>query len=138
MAMQRITTPRATIIAKKHRIVKDDGTVIYGSCRLEWNQDFAARRNEQFTRAQRFVDTEVLRLCSPRVPFDTGMLEKSGTLGTTVGSGEVSYIAPYASFQYYSTSESRSYDPQRGAKWFERMKSSCRDDILRGAQKFIK
>ena len=73
--------------------------------------------------------------CSPRVPFDTGMLEKSGKLGTVIGSGEVDYAAPYAAAQYYNTSESRSYDPNRGGQWFERMKASEKEEILEGAEK---
>lgn len=84
---------------------------------------------------QKFVDSEVLRRCSPRVPFQTGKLEKSGKLGTTVGSGIVEYIAPYARKQYWDTSETRVYDPNRGAKWFERMKVAEKAEILEGARK---
>ena len=36
-------------------------------------------------RVQQFVDSEVLRLTAPYIPFKTGMLIKSGTLGTVVG-----------------------------------------------------
>lgn len=107
----------------------------HGKARLEWNKGFAAQRNENFTRKQKFVDSEVLRLCSPRVPFQTGMLEKSGKLGTVIGSGEVDYVAPYAAPQYYNTAETRPYDANRGAKWFERMKVADGDTILKGAEK---
>ena len=72
------------------------------TARLEWNKNFSAERSDQFNQTQRFVDNEVLRLSSPYVPFQTGMLDKSGILGTDVGSGEVNYIAPYASRLYYS------------------------------------
>ncbi len=88
-----------------------------------------------FNRKQIVVDNEVLRYCSPLVPLRTSMLEKSGTLGTVIGSGEVKYIAPYARFQYYQTAESRSYDSRRGAKWFERMKAAHKKDIQRAAEK---
>lgn len=124
MASVKIKTPKATNIANAGR--------------LEWHPSFATTRNNQIKRAQMFIDNEVLHLCSFRVPKVTGMLEKSGTLGTTIGSGEVCYIAPYAAFQYYSTAETRSYNPQRGAKWFERMKVSCKDQILRGAAQYVK
>ena len=90
---------------------------------------------ERNSDGQIFVDSEVLRLCSPLVPFQTGMLDKSGKLGTEIGSGEVRYIAPYAAAQYYNTAESRPYDSQRGAKWFERMKVGHKKEILIGARK---
>ena len=119
-----ITNPRGTIISSKN-----------GQATLSWNPNFASQRNEQFKKKQMFVDSEVLRRCSLRVPFRTGMLEKSGIMGTVVGSGEVNYIAPYAAHQYYDTAEVRSYDANRGAKWFERMKTAEKEDIFRGAEK---
>ena len=93
------------------------------------------QKTTEFSKGQIFVDSEVLRLCSPLVPFQTGMLDKSGKLGTEIGSGEVRYIAPYAAAQYYNTAESRPYDSQRGAKWFERMKVGHKKEILIGARK---
>lgn len=124
MTLKKITTPRGSILQTAN-----------GKAQLQWNPSFAARRNESFSRKQKYVDSEVLRRCSPRVPIDTGMLEKSGKLGTEVGSGEVNYIAPYAAAQYYNTAETRPYDSNRGAQWFERMKTEEKDDILRGAEK---
>lgn len=123
MAVTKITTPRGSLFASKT-----------GKAELRWNPAFAANRNESFSRKQKFVDSEVLRRCSPRVPLQTGMLEKSGKLGTVIGSGEVNYIAPYAADQYYNTAESRAYDANRGAKWFERMKVAEKSAILKGAQ----
>ena len=90
---------------------------------------------DNFNRAQVFIDSEVLRFCSPRVPFDRGVLERSGALGTVIGSGTVQYIAPYAAPQYYNTPESRSYDANRGGMWFERGKMVERERILRGAER---
>ena len=124
MAVKNITTPRGCIIEGKN-----------GKAQLKWDTSFAPNRNQNFSRVQKYVDSEVLRLCSPRVPFKTGMLEKSGKLGTKVGSGTVEYIAPYARYQYFSTSQTRTYDPNRGGRWFERMKTACKRDILAGAKK---
>lgn len=124
MALKQIKTPRGCII-------QDDK----GKAELRWDSSFAPRANQNFNRMQKFVDSEVLRRCSPRVPFQTGMLEKSGKLGTTVGSGVVEYIAPYARMQYYDTAQSRPYDANRGAKWFERMKVAEKREILDGAKK---
>lgn len=124
MAGISISTPKGTVIQTEN-----------GKAKLTWNSDFVAKRTEKFTQAQMYVDSEVLHLCSPLVPLDTGMLKESGTLGTTVGSGEVNYIAPYAAPQYYNTAQTRSYDRNRGGKWFERMKASNLDDIKKGAKK---
>lgn len=124
MAYKPITTPRGSVIVNGN-----------GKAELTWNPSFAANRNGSFDRIQKFVDSEVLRRSSPRVPFQTGMLDRSGKLGTVVGSGEVKYIAPYARAQYYNTSETRPYDSNRGAKWFERMKVAEKNDILEGAKK---
>lgn len=121
--MDSITTPRGSItIAKNHQ------------AKLQWNPDFAGQRTEQFSRMQKFIDSEVLRLSTPYIPIKTGMLIKSGILGTVVGSGEVNYIAPYADAQY-RTAVTRSYDAQRGGLWFERMKIDHKKEILEGAKK---
>lgn len=125
-----VTTPRGQII----RTTTKSGAV---KAELSWNQNFAPQKSQNFTRAQKFVDSEALRYCSAMVPFQTGMLDKSGKLGTVIGSGNVQYIAPYARTQYYDTATSRPYDANRGAKWFERMKVAYKKDILSGAKKLM-
>lgn len=105
------------------------------ACSMQWDPSLGAEYTERLTRAQKFIDNEVLRFCSARVPLRTGMLQKSGITGTVVGSGLVMYTAPYARMQYYRTAESRIYDPHRGAYWFERGKASERQRILAGAAK---
>lgn len=122
--VDRIETPRGTIIRTGEN-----------SCELVWNAGFGNERTGMFQRKQLIVDSEVLRYCSPLIPFRTGMLEKSGTLGTVVGSGEVKYITPYARLQYYQTAESRDYDRRRGAKWFERMKTAHKADVFKAAER---
>ena len=102
---------------------------------LTWNPSFAAMRNDQFQRAQKFVDSEVLRYCDPLTPKKTGNLINSGKRGTVIGSGEVKYLATYAGGQYYDTAETRAYDPNRGGKWFERMKTAHKQAILEGVKK---
>lgn len=123
MALKKITTPKGLIINSGN-----------GKAELTWNQDFAAKRNAQFSRKQMFVDSEVLRRCSPRVPFQTGMLEKSGKLGTDVGSGEVDYIAPYAAMQYYGTADTdrmmrtEEHIGLRERRWLKK-KTFCEEQI---------
>lgn len=122
--VERIETPRGSIIRTRN-----------GSCRLVWNPGFGRNRTDMFNRKQIIVDSETLRYCDPLVPLITSMLRKSGILGTVIGSGEVTYITPYARSQYYRTAQTRSYDPRRGGMWFERMKTAHKKDIQRAAEK---
>ena len=126
MAFKPIRSPRGAIIQGSN-----------GRVQLIWNNGCAPKMNAVLSKKQEIIDSEVLRRCAPLVPKRTGALERSGTLGTVIGSGEVQYIAPYARAQYYNTSQTRSYDPRRGGMWFERMKVSYKQDILAGAQKLV-
>lgn len=107
------------------------------SYRLEINSVksvLAKRGLEERGRVQRFVDSEVLRRASPFVPLRTGTLMRSGPLSTSVGSGVVTYNAPYASAQYYKHRKVGSATGAlRGPMWFERMKSSQGKAIIQSA-----
>ena len=118
-----IKTPRGTIYTQSTK----GGKV---TARLEWNPGFEPSMENGFKRAQEFVDSECIRLMNPETPRRTGMLIKSATLGTVIGSGEIDQIAPYARRQYYEHKE-KSY-------WFERMKNRHKDSILKGAAKYVK
>ncbi|MCQ5130298.1 minor capsid protein [Butyricicoccus faecihominis] len=146
----KIETPRGTVFHTK------DGK----TARLVWNPGFQDTWQGRYDRAQMFVDNEVLRRSDPLIPFQTGMLKKSGILGTIIGSGEVEWIAPYARYLYYGkvygpniprsdggffsptapkkpTGKEIKFHgaPMRGAFWFERMKSAHKQDILAGARR---
>ena len=88
---------------------------------------------------QKFIDSEVLRKCSPYVPFLKGDLEKSGKANTVLGSGRVIYKTPYARKQYYMNAgrgnQGMAKGGRRGKKWFERMKADHLMSILDGAAK---
>jgi hypothetical protein len=108
-----------------------------GKAKLVWNTNFQPERNKQYSDAQNFIDSEVLRLCEPYIPLLTGMLIMSGILGTDVGSGLVQWIAPYASSQYYRGGKPGSQTgPLRGPAWFERMKSAHVSGIIEGSRRF--
>lgn len=104
-------------------------------------------------RAQKILDSEVLRLSEPYTPFHVGGLKGSGIRGTTLGSGKVIWNAPYARFLYYGkvmvgiesgspwakkgerkvkTNKNLTYNdaPKRGSFWFERMKTDHLKDLL--------
>ena len=121
MAME-IKTPRGVVSVSKS-----------GKAKLTWSEDFSKRRGEQFDAVQKMVDSEVLRQSDPYVPMRTGMLKKSGILGTVIGEGIVKYIAPYARQNYY-TNDGRGQEGTqngglRGKYWFERMKADHKDEI---------
>lgn len=109
----KISTPAGAIVVA-------DGV----RAELKWNSSFANNWNGKFDTAQKTLDSEIVRGCSAYVPFRTGMLDKSGTLGTVVGSGEVRWTAPYAKAQYYRAKTGSNGQGQRGGYWFERWKNA--------------
>ncbi len=85
-------------------------------------------------RAQVALDSEVVRLCSPYVPVDTGTLQRSGSTATDFGSGEVMYSTPYARRIYYThkgaaAHSAKTQDPRAGSLWLERMKADHMNDL---------
>lgn len=123
-----IETPRGVIVIGKN-----------GKAELKWNPGFAPKWTRRYSAAQKFVDSEVLRLCEPYIPLLTGTLIKSGILGTDVGSGEVAWIAPYAKAQYYKgrAPGTSNFGPLRGRFWYERMKEVKGKQIIDGAKKLV-
>lgn len=115
---------------------------------LKWNQGFADKWNGRYDEAQRFVDSEVLRLSEPYLPFQTGGLRDAGIAGTVPGSGEVVWNGPYARYLYYGkvmvgrapkqlTDRDLRFHgaPRRGAFWFERMMADKGKQIIAKARK---
>ena len=120
-----IETPRGAVIIGKN-----------GKAELKWSTNFQPKWQLAYTESQKFIDSEVLRLSEPFTPLQTGMLVKSGILGTDVGSGEVKWIAPYAKAQYYGKRKPGSETgPLRGPFWFRRMKETYGERIIRGAKR---
>ena len=104
------------------------------TARLDWNKGFKEQYTKSFDRKQSFIDNECIRRMNPLTPRATGVLIKSATLGTVIGSGEIKQVAPYARKHYY-TPANFNEAPERGNYWFERMKNRHKDSILKGAQK---
>lgn len=115
----KITSPRGSVVTRQTK----NGSI---SAEIVWNSGFARKKGQAFESAQEFVDSECLRYMNPLTPRRTGMLIKSGTLGTVIGSGNIEYLATYARRQYYEHKEK--------AHWFETMKASKKDVILKGAE----
>lgn len=117
---------------------------------LEWNPGFSIKWNGRAEMAQMYVDNTVLKESAPYTPFQSGMLQKSGLLGTKVGSGEVVWSSPYARYLYYGkvmvgrapkqlTDRNLTFHgaPKRGAFWFERMKADRGKQIIAGAKRIM-
>ena len=94
---------------------------------------------DEMGQVQKFVDSEVLRLSDPYVPFLTGDLKRSGSLATKIGSGLVEYNMSYARKVYYFNrgmgKQGMASGGLRGKYWFERMKADHIREILDGARK---
>lgn len=113
---------------------------------ITFDPNFNEKAKQNFANAQKYVDSEALRLSDPYVPMDTGMLKKSGVSGTVIGSGVIEYTAPYARLQYYTNAgrgrqgltkhNSHNYKCLRGKFWFERMKADHKQEILQGLKNF--
>jgi len=109
---------------------------------ITFNPNFKRDAARNFTKAQKFIDSEVLRLSDPYVPFRTGMMKKSGITGTVIGSGVVEYTAPYAKPQYYTNAglgkeglnAANGKKGLRGSFFFERMKADHKGEIEKKAK----
>lgn len=84
-------------------------------------------------RAQKYLDNAVLKDTDKYVPMRTGVLKKSGIIGTRIGSGLIEYAAPYAQKMYYAVTIhfSKSRHPLAQAMWFEASKAVNKAQWLR-------
>lgn len=110
-----------------------------GSAELKFKTTFAQKWNGKIKVAQKSIDNDVLRLSEKYTPLLTGTLIKSGTLGTVIGSGTVSWIAPYAKRQYYRGRKpgTQQAGSLRGRYWFERMKAVHKKEIIENAKRKV-
>lgn len=84
--------------------------------------------------AQKFVDSECIRLMDPYTPFDKGTLKSVPNIQS--GGGQIVQQTPYAKRWYYEKANFQGA-PRRGNRWFERMKLNHKDNILKGAAGII-
>jgi hypothetical protein len=103
---------------------------------LQWATHFGRKWNGRYSKAQKWLDSEVLRTTEPFVPLLTGTLIKTGILATVPGLGLVTWITPYARRQYYSPRAPGSQTGLlRGPHWFHRSKSVHKRAWIAGAKK---
>ena len=137
--------------------IRQPPNVTFSGIALDWNRRFGKNNTEHFDRVQKFIDSECVRLMAQYTPMQSGMLQKSVTLGTRIGSGIIYYNSPYARYQYYGklmvssvtgsawarngetkvlTGKDLIYSkrqhPNAQKRWFETMKTNHKKQILRG------
>ena len=99
-------------------------------------------------RAQVYLASEVKRLCDPYVPMQSGTLKNTAVVASD-GSA-VTYIQPYAHYQYYGeamagrapkqyTGDKLTYSGggMRGAQWDKRMMADKSKELVSNLEKFI-
>lgn len=106
---------------------------------ITWSKNFSSKWQSKYNKAQKYLDSEVLRACEPYIPLITSMLIKSGITGTVIGSGVVQWIIIYAKKVYYQPNETigRPTGPKRGKKWFERMKADKGKKLINAVKKYL-
>jgi len=138
--------------------IRQPSNVRFPGIALDWNRSFGRNNTEHFDRIQQFIDSKCINLMAQYTPMQNGMLQKSVTLGTRIGSGIIYYNSPYARYQYYGklmvssvtgsawarsgetkvlTGKDLIYSkrqhPNAQKRWFETMKTNHKKQILRGA-----
>ncbi len=105
--------------------------------KIEWNPGFGPDWTKHLQTVQARFDNEVLRITTPYVPMDTGLLYKSAELASNIGDGELIWSTPYAAAQYYGTGDSRPYSSLSGGHWGDRMKADNLSHLARFARKMV-
>ena len=99
--------------------------------------------------AQRFLASEVARLCDPYVPMQQGMLKNQRIIAQDGSS--LTYTQPYAHYQYYGevmagrapkkyTGKKLTYHgaPMRGPQWEKRMMADKRGELEKSLAAFVR
>ena len=100
-----------------------------GAVAVDVNLD---RFDNQYDKAQMWLDNEVKWCSGSYVPMNTGTLFRSVETGTVIGSGEVVWDCQYARRCYYGLEMNFRVDkhPQAQAQWFEAAKAANKDNWL--------
>lgn len=80
-------------------------------------------RTAQFQQTQAMLDSEVMRVMEPYMPLDTGTMIASMQSATHPGSGEIHVNTPYAAKVNYISGIMGKNGPNRGRRFFDRMKA---------------
>lgn len=101
--------------------VKANGTTTKAT--LQWSKSMPRERTAQFQHAQAMLDSEVMRVLEPYMSLDTGVMIASMQSSTHPGSGEIHVNTPYAAKVNYVSGIMGKNGPNRGRRFFDRMKA---------------
>ena len=100
-------------------------------------------------KVQKYLASQVKRLCDPYVPMQQGLLKNQATIASDGSS--IVYTQPYAHYQYYGkvmggrppkeyTGDDLTYHgaPMRGPEWEKRMLADKSGDLERSIEAYIK
>jgi hypothetical protein len=101
---------------------------------------------EKHGSAQKFVDSEIIRMSDPYVPSDTKYTRESVFLNTDIGSGKITYDAYYTNKEktrtiWNDTRETIHWQdaPMRGPFWVFRMwDAGGREGLMRELKALVK
>ena len=101
-------------------------------------------------KAEKFLASEVKRLCDPYVPMQQGTLKNTARVAEDGGETAVIYGQPYAHYQYYGeamagvapkqyTGKALTYNgaPMRGANWDKRMLADRGSDLVKSLAQYV-
>jgi len=93
--------------------------------RVDFNQKAVAGRiHTRIERAQKVLDSQVMKDSNYYCPQDTGALQKS-VLGSVIGSGLLVWAIDYAKKMYHFAGRvAKETNPNASTKWFERAKAT--------------
>lgn len=99
-------------------------------------------------RARIYLASEVKRLCDPYVPMQRGILKNTAV--TAADGSSITYIQPYAHYQYYGEAMAgrapKKYSgkplhynggPMRGPRWDKRMLADKKKDLEKSMEDYI-
>lgn len=99
-------------------------------------------------RAQKYLASEVKRLCDPYVPMQQGTLKNTAVVASD--GSTVTYVQPYAHYQYYGeamagrapkqyTGKPLDYHgaPMRGPNWDKRMMADKSGELVNNLKNYI-
>ena len=110
--------------------------------KVEWNKNFKRNKKKMFSEMQDYIDKECIKRRTPFVPVALPKYENAGKLRDSAKisePGKIVFTARFAKRDYYAhKNHQRGGNPNAQRLWFEVMKKTDGEAILRGAKAIAK